>query len=34
MIVWGGWSNSSTTTYFNDTWSYSPGKVLFLYQKP
>jgi len=30
MIVWGGVSGS---TYFNDTFSYAPGKVMFLYQK-
>jgi N-acetylneuraminic acid mutarotase len=27
MIVWGG-------SAFNDTWSYTPGKVMFLYQRP
>jgi hypothetical protein len=30
MIVWGG----SGSSYFNDTWSYTPGKVMFLYQRP
>ena len=30
MIVWGGYYNN----YFNDTWSYTPGLVMFLYQKP
>jgi hypothetical protein len=29
MIVWGGYDGS----YFNDTWLYSPGKAVFLYQK-
>ena len=32
MIVWGG--NDKASEYFNDTWSYKPGKVMFLYQKP
>ena len=31
MIVWGGLCN---TTVFNDTFSYNPGQVMFLYQKP
>jgi N-acetylneuraminic acid mutarotase len=31
MIVWGGWNGSS---YFNDTFSYTPGRVLYLYQRP
>jgi hypothetical protein len=30
MIIWGGLNGS---TYFNDTFSYTPGKVMFLYQK-
>jgi N-acetylneuraminic acid mutarotase len=30
MIVWGGYNGS----YLNDTWSYIPGKVLYLYQWP
>ena len=30
MIVWGGFGGSN----FNDTWSYTPGKVMLLYQKP
>jgi hypothetical protein len=30
MIVWGGNGGS----YLNDTWSYTPGKVMFLYQRP
>jgi len=30
MLVWGGFTFSA----FNDTWSYDPGKVMFLYQKP
>jgi hypothetical protein len=31
MIVWGGYDGS---TYANDTLSYTPGRVLFLYQRP
>jgi N-acetylneuraminic acid mutarotase len=31
MIVWGGFNH---TNYFNDTWSYTPGKVMYLYMKP
>jgi hypothetical protein len=31
MIVWGGYNDSS---YFNDTFTYTPGRVMFLYQKP
>jgi hypothetical protein len=31
MIVWGGWNGSSA---FNDTFSYTPGRVLYLYQRP
>jgi hypothetical protein len=31
MIVWGGRTFSS---YLNDIWSYTPGKVMFLYQRP
>jgi N-acetylneuraminic acid mutarotase len=30
MIVWGGAGSS----YLNDTWSYTPGKVMYLYQRP
>ena len=29
IIVWGGCNGS----YFNDTFSLTPGKVMFLYQK-
>ena len=32
MIVWGGFGNGST--YFGDTFSYTPSRVLFLYQRP
>jgi len=31
MIVWGGYNGGS---YLNDTWAYTPGKTLFLYQWP
>ena len=31
MIVWGGFGNG---VHFNDTWSYTPGKTMYLYQKP
>ena len=30
MIIWGGLN----TGYQNDTWSYTPGKTMFLYQWP
>jgi N-acetylneuraminic acid mutarotase len=30
MIVWGG----SGSSYFNDTGSYTPGKLMYLYQRP
>jgi N-acetylneuraminic acid mutarotase len=30
MIVWGGYDGS----YLNDTFSYTPGRVLYLYQRP
>ena len=30
MIVWGG----AGSIYFTDTWSYTPGQVLFFYQRP
>jgi hypothetical protein len=30
MIVWGGVGGG----YFNDTFSYTPGRVLYLYQRP
>ena len=30
MIVWGGTDGGN----FNDTFSYTPGRVMFLYQKP
>jgi hypothetical protein len=29
MIIWGG----AYISYFNDTWFYTPGKVMFLFQK-
>ena len=29
MIVWGGYSG----VFFNDTWSFTPGKTMVLYQK-
>ncbi len=32
MIIWGG-TTPGGTTYLNDMWSYSPSKVMFLYQK-
>ncbi len=31
MIVWGG---ANSTTNLNDTWSYTPSQVMFLYMKP
>ena len=31
MIVGGGYNGSGQ---FNDTWSYTPGNVMFLDQKP
>jgi N-acetylneuraminic acid mutarotase len=30
MLLWGGFTGSS---FLNDTWSYTPGKLMFLYQK-
>jgi N-acetylneuraminic acid mutarotase len=30
MIVWGGYNGS----YLNDTFSYTPGRVLYLYRRP
>jgi N-acetylneuraminic acid mutarotase len=30
MIVWGGYNN----TYLNDTFSCTPGRVMYLYQRP
>ena len=30
MIVWGG----SSGTYLNDTYSYTPERTLYLYQRP
>jgi N-acetylneuraminic acid mutarotase len=33
MIVWGGF-NYNGNFYFNDTFSYTPGRVLYLYQRP
>lgn len=30
MLVWGGYAGD----FFTDTWSYTPGKAMFLYQKP
>ena len=32
MIVWGGLVGGNV--YLNDTYSYTPGRVLFLYQRP
>jgi hypothetical protein len=32
MIVWGGSGDGST--YFGDTFSYTPSRVMFLYQWP
>jgi hypothetical protein len=29
MLVWGGYAGD----YFTDTWSYTPGKAMFVYQK-
>jgi hypothetical protein len=34
MIVWGGYNGSGSPYYWNDTWSYTPGKTMVLYQKP
>jgi hypothetical protein len=31
MIVWGGNSQSGS---LNDTHSYAPGRVMYLYQRP
>jgi hypothetical protein len=31
MIVWGGYDGVS---YYNDTFSYTPGRVMYLYQRP
>jgi N-acetylneuraminic acid mutarotase len=31
MIVWGGYNGS---IYLNDTFSYTPGRVMVLYQRP
>jgi N-acetylneuraminic acid mutarotase len=31
MILWGGFNG---TSYFNDIFSYTPGRVLYLYQRP
>ena len=31
MIVCGGWN---LITYYTDTWSYTPGQAMFLYQRP
>ena len=33
MIVWGG-DYGSYGKSFNETWSYTPGKVMYLYQRP
>jgi hypothetical protein len=30
MIIWGGFSGP----LLNDTWSYTPGRVMYLYQRP
>jgi N-acetylneuraminic acid mutarotase len=30
VLVWGGYDGSS---FLNDTWSYTPAKVMFLYQR-
>jgi hypothetical protein len=30
MIIWGGFNGSR---YLNDTWSYTPGRVMVLYEK-
>jgi hypothetical protein len=32
MLVWGGFGGSRGS--LNDTWSYTPSKVLYLYQRP
>jgi N-acetylneuraminic acid mutarotase len=32
MIVWGG--VDASLSYLNDTFSYTPGRVLYLYQRP
>ena len=35
MIVWGGANTSAgNNIYYNDTWSLTPGKTMFLYVKP
>ena len=31
MIIWGG---TNTGVLFNDTFSYSPGRAMILYQRP
>ena len=31
MIIWGG---INIVSYFNDTFTYTPGRVLYLYQRP
>jgi hypothetical protein len=35
MIIWGGvnWNSVTYWNYLNDTWSYTPDRVMVLYQK-
>jgi N-acetylneuraminic acid mutarotase len=34
MLVWGGHNGGNPTTWFNDTFSYTPLHDLYLYQRP
>ena len=35
MMLWGGYTaGGGSSVYYNDTWSYIPGKTMYLYQKP
>jgi len=33
MLIWGGY-NSGTGTYYNDTYSYVPERLMYLYVRP
>ncbi len=33
MLIWGGYQDYGLS-YFNDTWAYTPGTVMYLYQRP
>ena len=33
MIIWAGRAGT-TSTYYNDLSSYTPGRIVFLYQRP